>query len=103
MPHPVDVAGAETDGSRAEFASCRREKKPLSLLDAPVRLGVADDELLRALVPAAGRANRPKGSGLPKAVVTVDGRTQPIDTRSFLPPPEARSLDEYTARVGERM
>ncbi|GAA4320369.1 hypothetical protein GCM10023086_44670 [Streptomyces venetus] len=103
MPHPATLAGAETDGFWREFASRHWEKQPLSLPAAPVQLDIGDDELLRALVLAADKANRPKGSGLPRVVVTVDGRTQPIDTRPFLPLPEDRSLDDYTARVDERM
>jgi hypothetical protein len=97
------VAGAEADRFWKEFASRHWEQQPLSLPAAPVQLDIGDDELLRALVLAADKGNRPKGSGLPKVVVTVDGRTQPIDTRSFLPLPEDRSLDDYTARVDERM
>ncbi|MFH9062989.1 hypothetical protein ACH4GM_17470 [Streptomyces coeruleorubidus] len=103
MPHPVSVAGAETDRFWKEFASRHWERRPLSLPAAPVQLDIGDEELLRALVLAADKANRPKGSGLPKVVVTVDGRTQPIDTRPFLPLPGDVSLDDYTARVDEMM
>ncbi|MFF3373665.1 hypothetical protein ACFYXF_12050 [Streptomyces sp. NPDC002680] len=97
------MEAAETDRFWKEFASRHWEQQPLSLPAAPVRLDVGAEELLRALVRAADKANRPRGSGLPRVVVTVDGRTQPIDTRPFLPLPEDRSLDDYTARVDERM
>ncbi|MET9374559.1 hypothetical protein ABZX98_10470 [Streptomyces sp. NPDC002992] len=97
------MTGAEKDRFWKEFASRHWERRPLSLPAAPVQLDIADEELMRALVLAADKSNRPKGSGLPRVVVTVDGRTQPIDTRPFLPLPEDRSLDEYTARVDERM
>ncbi|MFJ8828183.1 hypothetical protein ACIREE_41510 [Streptomyces sp. NPDC102467] len=97
------MAGAETDRFWKEFASRHWEQQPLSLPAAPVQLDIGDEDLLRALVRAADGAGRPKGSGLPKVVVTVDGRTQPIDTRPFLPLPEDRCLDDYTARVDKRM
>jgi hypothetical protein len=97
------VAGSETDRFWKEFASRHWEQEPLSLPSSPVQLGIGDEELLRALVLAADTNNRPKGSGLPKVVVTVDGRTQPIDTRTFLPLPEDGSLDDYLARVDRSM
>lgn len=103
MPQPVSAASAETDRFWKEFASRHWERQPLSLPAAPVQLDIGDEELLRALVLATDKANRPRGSGLPKVVVTVDGRTQPIDTRPFLPLPEDRSLDDYISRVDERM
>ncbi|MGW0424005.1 hypothetical protein [Streptomyces sp. NPDC003015] len=97
------MAGSETDRFWKEFASRHWEQEPLSLPASPVQLGIGDEELLRALVLAADTNNRPKGSGLPKVVVTVDGRTQPIDTRAFLPLPEDDSLDNYLARVDRYM
>ncbi|WP_329112932.1 hypothetical protein [Streptomyces sp. NBC_01465] len=103
MPHPVSVAGAELDRFWKEFASHNWERQPLSLRSSPVRLGVADWELLRALRLAADPANRPKGLSLPIVVVTVDGRTQPIDTGAFLPLPDDSDLDAYLARVDRRM
>ncbi|MFF0017429.1 hypothetical protein [Streptomyces sp. NPDC005374] len=97
------MAGSETDRFWKEFASRHWEQEPLSLPSSPVQLGIGDEELLRALVLAAGTNNRPRGSGLPKVVVTVDGRTQPIDTQVFLPSPEDGSLDDYLARVDLHM
>ncbi|MEU6378568.1 hypothetical protein [Streptomyces sp. NPDC046909] len=103
MSHPVSPPEAETERFWKEFAAGHWEQRPLSLPDAPLRLDVDGAELLRALALAADKNNRPKGSALPRVVVTVDGRTQPIDTRPFLPLPGDDTLDAYTARVDELM
>ncbi|MFG2112857.1 hypothetical protein ACGFRB_09490 [Streptomyces sp. NPDC048718] len=99
MSHPLPAAGSEEDRFWEEFASRNWERAPLSLPSSPVRLGIDDKELLRALVLAADPGNRPAGSALPRVVVTVDGRTQPVDTQAFLPLPEDGCLDDYLARV----
>ncbi|MCT7354337.1 hypothetical protein N4P33_19585 [Streptomyces sp. 15-116A] len=104
MPQPVSVAPSETERFWQEFAARHWEQRPLSLPAAPVQLDVEEEELLNALSQAADRGNRSAaGSGLPRVVVTVDGRTQPIDTRPFLPLPQDDYLDDYLARVDERM
>ncbi|MEU7019900.1 hypothetical protein ABZ990_04485 [Streptomyces sp. NPDC046203] len=103
MSHPLPAAGSEEDRFWEEFASRNWERAPLSLPSSPVRLGIDDKELLRALVLAADPGNRPAGSALPRVVVTVDGRTQPVDTRVFLPLPEDGCLDDYLARVDALM
>ncbi|NGO74501.1 hypothetical protein G6045_02205 [Streptomyces sp. YC504] len=103
MSHQVSATEAELDGFWKEFASRTWERQPLSLTSSPVQLELGDEELMRALTTAADPAARPKGSGLPRILVSVDGRTQPIDTRPFLPLPEDRTLDGYLARVDRRM
>ncbi|MES9525398.1 hypothetical protein [Streptomyces capoamus] len=103
MSHPHPAAGSETDRFWKEFASRHWEQEPLSLPSSPVQLGIGDEDLLRALVLTADPGNRPGGSGLPKVVVTVDGRTQPIDTQVFLPLPQDGSLDDYLVRVDRHM
>lgn len=82
-----------------EFAARYWKQRPLSLPDSPVALEIPEDELLRAVTLAADKSNRPKGSDLPTVVVSVDKRTQPTDTRDFLPLPDDTSLDAYLARV----
>ncbi|MGW2651720.1 hypothetical protein ACWC2T_44365 [Streptomyces sp. NPDC001393] len=103
MPHPAPATDARLDRFWKDFASRHWERAPLTLPSSPVQLGLTDEQLVRALKLAADPANRVKGSGLPRVVVTVDGRTQPIDTRPFLPLPHDHDLDAYLARVDARM
>ncbi|MEU8976657.1 hypothetical protein AB0D11_47295 [Streptomyces monashensis] len=103
MPHPAPATDARLDRFWKDFASRHWERAPLTLPSSPIQLGLTDAQLVRALTLAADPANRVKGSGLPRVVVTVDGRTQPIDTRPFLPLPHDHDLDAYLARVDARM
>ncbi|WP_208903986.1 hypothetical protein [Streptomyces incarnatus] len=103
MPHPAPATNAPLERFWKDFASRHWERAPLTLPSSPIQLGLTDEQLVRALTLAADPANRVKGSGLPRIVVTVDGRTQPIDTRPFLPLPHDHDLDAYLARVDARM
>ncbi|WP_329112950.1 hypothetical protein [Streptomyces sp. NBC_01465] len=100
MAHRVSATDAELDRFWKEFAALNWERQPLSRQTSPVRLGLADWELLRALRLTADLDD---GSGLPRIVVTVDGRAESDDPRPFLPLPDDSGLDAYLARVDTRM
>ncbi|MEU4887844.1 MULTISPECIES: hypothetical protein [Streptomyces] len=101
MPTPFPATDDEPVAFWKEFADRHWERRPLCLPESPIQLMIGEAELLRALVRAADGTDRHRKAGMPRIVVTVDGRTQPIDVRPFLPSSADGSLDEYLTRVDE--